>query len=128
MPLPCTQTKETPIPKFKKKPLVIEATQWFKNGDHPKDDRGTFTDPVDGQPFLGEGKIVRYFRHPYVSGELVCDHCKITMHHHGWIDNHEGGYTVCPGDWVITGIEGEIYPCKPNIFDISYEPVSGDQS
>lgn len=45
------------------------------------------------------------------------------MHHHGWIDTPEGGHIVCPGDWVITGIQGERYPCKPDIFEATYERV-----
>lgn len=40
-----------------------------------------------------------------------------------WIDTLEGGYRVSPGDWIITGIEGERYPCKPGIFKKTYEPV-----
>jgi len=47
------------------------------------------------------------------------------MHNHGWIDTLEGGHIVCPGDWIITGIEGERYPCKPGIFEQTYEPVEG---
>jgi hypothetical protein len=35
----------------------------------------------------------------------------------------EGWYTVTPGDWIITGIKGEKYPCKPDIFEATYEPV-----
>ena len=35
----------------------------------------------------------------------------------------EGWYTLTPGDWIITGIKGEMYPCKPDIFDATYESV-----
>jgi hypothetical protein len=35
----------------------------------------------------------------------------------------EGVYNVTPGDWVIKGVEGEFYPCKPDIFEKTYEPV-----
>lgn len=45
------------------------------------------------------------------------------MHNHGWIDTLEGGHIVCPGDWIITGVKGENYPCKPDIFEMTYEPV-----
>ena len=41
----------------------------------------------------------------------------------GWIETLEGGYIVTPGDWIIIGIKGERYPCKPDIFDATYEPV-----
>lgn len=129
--------------KFRNKQVVIEATQWFQNGDHPQDDcvpvrrRGLWDssldirtqtgelvpDPVTGAPsFLCEGRIVRYFRHPGISGEKVCPLCGNTMHNHGWIDQ-ENDITVCPGDWIITGIKGEFYPCKPDIFAATYEPA-----
>jgi hypothetical protein len=40
-----------------------------------------------------------------------------------FIDTLEGLHVVSPGDWIITGIEGERYPCKPAIFAATYEPV-----
>lgn len=101
--------------KFRKKPVVIEASQWFKNGDHPLD--GIKTDEI-------EGKIVRYYRHPIDSGQRKCDYCGVLMHDHGWIDTLEGGHIVCPSDWVITGVKGEMYPCKPDIFTATYEAVA----
>jgi hypothetical protein len=104
--------------KFRKKPVVIEATQWFKNGDHPKDGKRALQ---DGTPC--EGIIVRYFRHPSVNGDRPCEHCGALMHNHGWIDTLEGGHRVCPGDWIITGVKGENYPCKPDIFEATYDPV-----
>ena len=72
--------------KFRKKPVVIEATQWFKNGDHP----------------------------------AVLD---TDENGNGWVDTLEGGHIVTPGDWIITGVKGEHYPCKPDIFEMTYEPV-----
>ena len=102
--------------QYRKKPLVIEATQWFRNGDHPKDGNGTFT---DGERY--EGLVVRYFRRPDVRGDRICGHCDNAMHVHGWIDTPEGGHVVCPGDWIITGLKGEMYPCKPDIFAATYE-------
>jgi len=45
------------------------------------------------------------------------------MHEHGWIDTLEDGHNVCPGDWIITGVKGEYYPCKPDIFEETYEKV-----
>ena len=110
------------MPKFRKKPIVIEAHQWFKNGDHPDDGNERF---VIGE-FAGElyeGKVVRYFRHPSVDGELLCEHCGVQMREHGWIDTLEAGHNVCPGDWIIAGIKGERYPCKPDIFAETYESV-----
>ena len=72
--------------KFRKKPVVIEATQWFKMGDHDK------------------VVIHEVFQIP------VC----FTL---------EGYHAVTPGDWIITGVKGEHYPCKPDIFEMTYEKV-----
>lgn len=119
--------------KFRKKPVVIEASQWFKNGDHPKD----YAEPRTGfesgniRTWQGdevkemgwEGSVVRYYRRPDDPGSRQCEHCQKTMHEHGWIDTLEGGHNVCPGDWIITGVKGEMYPCKPDIFAATYEPA-----
>ena len=40
-----------------------------------------------------------------------------------WIETLEGGHVVRPGDWIITGIKGERYPCRPDIFEATYERV-----
>lgn len=108
--------------KYRKLPVEIEATQWFKNGDHPEDDREIFQDD-GGKDFLGEGKAVRYYRSPSIDGNVECQHCGKIMHDHGWIDTLEGGHIVCPADWIITGVKGETYPCKPDIFEQTYEAV-----
>lgn len=109
--------------QFRKKPVQIEAVQWFKSGDHPDDACETFK-VGDGLPFQGEGRVVRYYRRPDDDGERLCSHCSIRMHDHGWIDTLEGGHIVCPGDWIITGVKGEKYPCKPDIFEATYDPVA----
>lgn len=105
--------------QFRKKPVVIEATQWMKNGDHPKDN----TARMQPEVVHCEGAVVRYFRRPDVDGATGCRHCGRAMHDHGWIDTKEGGHIVCPGDWIITGVQGELYPCKPDIFAATYDPV-----
>jgi len=97
--------------KFRKKPVVIEATQWRMNGDHPEDS------VIDG---LGEGAVVRYYRVPGAKGGK-CAKCSAPLPRHGWIDTLEGGHIVCPNDWIITGVQGEHYPCKPDIFEATYE-------
>ena len=114
--------------KFRKKPVVIEANQWFKNGDHPLDYSVDPTNPKEAIIAIEkrewrEGNVVRYYRHPDVSGQSKCKHCGDIMHNHGWIDTLEGGHIVCPGDWIITGVAGENYPCKPAIFEATYEAV-----
>lgn len=129
--------------KFRKKPIVIEATQWFKNGDHPLDYSKTHNglengelrqfSPEERKANNWEGDIVRYYRVPYVDPHIpssgfnhnrsVCKHCENPMHYHGWIETLEGGHIVCVGDWIITGVKGEHYPCKPDIFFQTYEEV-----
>lgn len=117
--------------QYRKKPVVIEASQWLKNGDHPQDyaaDRhgceGGVLTTFSGDACRAkdwEGGVVRYFRRPDISGDETCKHCTQIMHVHGWIDTLEGGHIVCPGDWIITGVKGEVYPCKPDIFAATYD-------
>lgn len=83
--------------KFRKKPVVIEASQWFKNGDHP-----AVTELPAGHP--------------------IGDHA-FNPNVFGWVPTLEGGHIVTPGDWIITGVKGENYPCKPDIFEQTYEPA-----
>lgn len=80
------------MPQYRKKPIVIEAVQWFKDGDHPK-------------VVLMRGSSESYLGNRWV------------------IETMEGYHVVTPGDWIITGIQGENYPCKPDIFAATYEPV-----
>ena len=128
--------------QFRKKAVVVEATQWFKNGDHPDD----YAKPVQGfergHPITyspqhqrlndWEGQVVRYFRHPdkVFAAPTACKHCGNPMHDHGWVDTLEGGHIVCPGDWVITATGYTTSrsvlmdnPCKPDIFEATYELV-----
>ena len=82
--------------KFRKKPVVIEATQWFKLGDHP---------------------AVLWAPTNYI------DIPEFKVGYHGGIKTLEGWHIVTPGDWIITGVQGEHYPCKPDIFEMTYEPM-----
>lgn len=121
------------MPLFRKKPVITEAHLWFKNGDHPQD----YADPVVGYersyPITyspqhqrlndWEGQVVRRYRTPDIDGQTPCKHCGRLMHDHGWIETLEGGHTVCPGDWIITGVKGERYPCKPDVFNATYHPA-----
>ena len=112
------------MPLFRKKPIAIVADRWFKNGDHPEDHSEKVMH--NGEIFLTEGKVVGFYIRNMPSGtnpHRACEHCCKIMEAHGWIETLEGGHIVCPGDWVITGVKGERYPCKPDVFDSSYEPV-----
>ena len=101
--------------KFIPKMGSIEATQWFKNGDHPMDNSTS----IHGG--LTEGKVVRYYIRPEIRGDSQCWQCGSPHYDHGWIDVPGQGHRVCPGDWIITGEAGERYPCKSDIFERTYE-------
>ena len=89
--------------KYRKKPIVIEAVQFFP-------DIKPWPVGVIEVEFIGEGDS----RHANLKGELA----------NGWfINTLEGGHEVTPGDWIITGIAGEKYPCKPDIFEATYDEV-----
>lgn len=81
--------------RFRKKPVVIEATQWFKMGDHPA--------VCMVKDYLANGG----------RGEESPG-----------IDTLEGKLRVSPGDWIIKGVKGEHYAIKPDIFEATYEPES----
>lgn len=106
-----------------KTPMVVEAYRWLKNGDHPEDG-STNIKCSNGTIFKSEGNIVRYFRHPDISGKSKCLKCGKTMHVHGWIDStisidSENGEPVCPGDWVIRYESGK-YTRMPNSLFSNY--------
>jgi hypothetical protein len=85
---------ETP---YEPEPYVV----WWKNGDHPHDDVWrAFEDTGEKPTEPREGKIVRYFRHPCISGDSICYNCQRTMNDHGWIDNGGDGQKVCPGQYI----------------------------
>lgn len=113
------------MPKFRKRPVIVEATQWHKNGDHPQDDCRPIPESGGGE-FMSEGRVVRYYRNPDLDGQHKCSQCGRIMHDHGWIDTLEGGHVVCPGDWIITGVQYEHYPCKPRIFEQTYDKVAAE--
>ncbi len=87
--------------KYRKKPIVIEAEQW--GPEHTNIPR-----PSMGKPDR-LGVVWEYGP----TGELA----------NGRISTLEGDYIVTFGDWIITGIKGEKYPCKPDIFEATYEKV-----
>ncbi|MBP6614446.1 MAG: hypothetical protein KA203_01830 [Aquabacterium sp.] len=121
------------MPLFRKKPAITEAHPWFKNGDHPDDYAKPIHSTECGHPIIyspqhqrindWEGQVVRRHRTPDEPSATGCRHCGRDMHDHGWVDTLEGGHIVCPGDWVITGVAGEHYPCKPDIFEATYDLV-----
>jgi hypothetical protein len=129
----------------------VEATRWFKNGDHPDDHVGERrVDPVklgDLRPDLigpdgwklvanvdipdeayyyrGEGAVVRYFRRPEprYAGSRLHEVCGERWHDHGWIDEGGEGQTVCPGNWIITDQPGRHRPIEDALFLATHQPV-----
>ena len=95
--------------KYCYKGLAVEAHRWFRNGDHPQDGERTT-----------EGAVVRYFRRPDIPGDSTCECCGQRFHDHGWI---ESGYTVCPGDWVITDKNDRHRSCDDKTFRVIYVVV-----
>ena len=89
------------------KMLTIE--QWFKNGDHTEDGTNTFIGS-NRKIYLCEGKVIRHFRRPDISGWVKCITCGYTLHEHGWIDSGGKGYIVCPGDWIVKSKKGRFFP------------------
>lgn len=80
--------------KFRKKPVEIEAIQWTEDN----------ADEV--QAFLMTGEFAA---NGWVKGRYVN------------IGTLEGLMVASPGDWIIRGVKGEHYPCKPDIFEATYE-------
>ena len=122
------------MPKFKKLAVEVEASQWFKNGDHPLDYIGDVDGYDKGRPktFSAEfrkandwsGGVVKRFRHPYIRGTHVCAKCGHTMHVHGWIDQDSEGITVCPGNWVVTELDGRYSVVNDSLFRQTHEEVT----
>lgn len=126
------------MPLFTKLPITITADPWFKNGDHPEDydlprqereGRAYITYSSQHQKLNDwEGQVVRRYRPGILHAAEPCKHCTQPLPLHGWIDTLEGGHVVCPGDWIITGVAGEKYPCKPAIFEATYQPAPENEA
>lgn len=88
--------------KYRKKPVVIEAEQFTSNNEV-------------GSPTMD--RIVNWIN----QGRDECG-----AWHNGtdiFIRTLEGEMRATVGDWIIRGVKGEFYPCKPDIFAATYEPV-----
>ena len=86
--------------KYRKKPVVIDAMQLTKR---------TAYDVID---FVGMENL-----DGYNTGETNGDPCCV------YIKTLEGRMRGNEYDYIIRGIKGEFYPCKPDIFEATYEPV-----
>ncbi len=92
------------MPQFRKKPVVIEAMRW------------------PGVTVDGLGRALDF--DVWVSQKAAA--AGITVRIRGQsliIPTLEGDHEAKPGDWIICGVQGELYPCKPGIFAKTYEPA-----
>lgn len=85
------------MPKFKKLPVVIDAYQLPGVGEDVPASFHEWCDEVD-----------------FIDWESGRDETIV-------ITTLEGAMTASPGDWIIKGVKGEFYPCKPDIFAATYE-------
>jgi hypothetical protein len=88
------------MPRYRKRPVVIEAVRFDPDGEH----RLSLPEGVTGAPSPGADNWA------YEGSRF-------------YIDTLEGRMEVRRGDWVITGVQGEKYPCKDEIFRATYQPV-----
>lgn len=89
--------------KYKKKPVVIEAFCWTGDVNQTEDPEWI----VDAIKYLEAGFL-----------DEGTPEVKL------WIRTLEGTMIADRGDYIIKGVKNEIYPCKPDIFDITYEKVN----
>lgn len=88
------------MPKFRKKPVVIEAEQFI---EYDEVSISTLRD-FCGDDLIEEGIKLLPRRYKIATLEGI-------------------SYDISDGDWIIKGVEGEFYPCKPDIFEKTYEPA-----
>ena len=82
--------------KFRKKPVIIDAEQW--QGSKESFDR-----------------IIKMGLEVWTPGDMGSDTFSIKT--------LEGDHLARKGDWIIKGVQGEFYPCKPDIFEQTYEAI-----
>lgn len=88
--------------KFRKKPVIVEAAQW--NPDHNGSQIGGWPRTWKKARYWKVGPVGLDLRIPTLEGEMY----------------------AYPGDWIIKGVKGEYYPCKPDVFKVTYEKA-GDR-
>ncbi len=87
------------MPMFRKKPVVIEARQFDGLNEN---------DILD---WIDDGNAYFIPRGQFTGDALI-------------IPTLEGDHRADVGDWIIRGVKGEHYPCKPDIFTATYDPVT----
>lgn len=101
--------------KFRKKPVVIEAFRWTGGPDQTEDPVWMIDALKRGEATRGSGDLAagdaRFIRD--TEGRVYCIA----------IETLEGTVRAQVGDYIIKGVKGEIYPCKPDIFEATYDPA-----
>ena len=102
--------------KYRKKPVVIDAVQW------------TGTNTFTVMQFMGQK--------PSLDSDMARhrwdDFCQLSLTEGLTIFTLEDGgdqrakHVASVGDWIIKGVQGEFYPCKPDIFAATYEPADDE--
>lgn len=106
--------------KYRKNPVVVDAVRW---SGRPTAGIVEHYRPGDVVTDMGNGRLA-YRPYDIWDANRACRECGNPMLGHGFINTLEGGHIVCPGDFIITGVKGEVYPCKPDIFRATYEKVT----
>lgn len=98
--------------KYRKKPVVVEAFQMTKERRESNADWPNWLNQAWNKDFIDIGMVgCEDFPNSNGKDRLVL---------------REIGGAVCTlswGDWIVQGVQGEIYPCKPDIFEQTYEPA-----
>lgn len=94
--------------KYRKKPVVIDAIQW--SGENHREMFDFLTNYENTTKYMQTSGENFYIDHNKVQGGLI-------------IKTLEGEHIANIGDYIIKGVKGEFYPCKPDIFEQTYEMV-----
>lgn len=92
------------MPRFRKRPVVVEAEQYDGSWENAQHLIGRFGPELEIEGYWTQEPVLGFHR------RLV-------------VRTPEGTMIVGVGDWIIRGIRGEVYPCKPDIFEATYEPA-----
>lgn len=96
--------------KYRKKPVVIEAFQMTEERRYDNSEWPNWLNEAWNAPEETEGAL-------YIDPSDGKDRHKLMLWHNG------AALPLAWGDWIIRGVKGELYPCKPDVFAASYEPA-----
>lgn len=100
---------------YRKKPVIIEARQYV----------GTASQTHDVYLWVEENTLGSFEPLDVITGRVPCPASGVSIDPRDgrmMIATLEGPHWVNVGDYVIRGVRGEFYPCKPDIFEATYEP------